>query len=265
MPELPEVQTVINGLKPEIINEEILEIVEHREDTVELHHGDTRDEYGRIKSIDRRGKYIIINTTSCKLLIHLRMTGKLIFTQDLNKSTTHNRAEIFLSGDKKIIFDDIRTFGTICVFDPDQSTHKVENLGIEPLSQNFTAKKLGEILAKRSAPIKNALLNQKIIAGLGNIYACESLYRSGISPLIPANSLSKQQLTKLKNSIVEVLNLAIANNGTTVSDYRTSRDKKGTFQNMLNVYKKDNCPQGHKIKKVKQAGRSTYFCPVCQK
>ena len=264
MPELPEVQTVVNGLKNSIVNCQIEKIVEYREGTVSYANNKEINKFGTIKSIERQGKYIIIKTETCKILIHLRMTGKLIFTQDLNKSTTHNRAEIFMSGDKKIIFDDIRTFGTICVFDPEQATDKVENLGIEPLSQNFSAKKLGEILSQRTAPIKNALLNQQIIAGLGNIYACEALYRSGVSPLLPANSLSKKQLQKLRNSIVKVLQLAIANNGTTVSDYRTSHDKKGSFQKMLNVYKQEKCPKGHTINKIKQAGRSTYYCPKCQ-
>jgi len=264
MPELPEVQTVINGLKTEVVGKKIRKIVEHREDTVQLHHKESMEDYGKIKSIDRRGKYIIVNTTSCKLLIHLRMTGKLLLTKNLQKTTPHNRAEIIFD-DKKLIFDDIRTFGSICIFDKKQETGKIESLGLEPFSKEFNIKNLKSVFARRSAPIKNALLNQKIIAGLGNIYACEALYKANISPLTPANSLTKAQLEKLTPAIKEVLETAIAHGGTTISDYRNSSDKKGNFQKMLSVYKKEQCPKGHEVKKLKQAGRSTYYCPVCQK
>src|SRR6056297_687124 len=136
MPELPEVQTVINGLKIEVVGKKIRKIVEHREDTVQLHHKESMEDYGKIKSIDRRGKYIIVNTTSCKLLIHLRMTGKLLLTKNLQKTTPHNRAEIIFD-DKKLIFDDIRTFGSICIFNKKQETGKIESLGLEPFSKEF--------------------------------------------------------------------------------------------------------------------------------
>lgn len=264
MPELPEVQTIINDLKIELVDETIYAIVGHREGTIQFHLNKSMEDYGKIQSIDRRGKYIIITTTKCKILIHLRMTGKLLLTKNLQKTTPHNRAEI-LFNNKKLVFDDIRSFGSICIFDKEQKTGKIESLGLEPFSDEFNPQKLKSIFSRRTAPIKNALINQKIIAGLGNIYACESLYKARISPLTPANALTDAQIDKLNSAIKEVLETAITHGGTTISDYRTPSDKKGKFQDMLSVYKKRQCPQGHEVKKIKQAGRSTYYCPACQK
>jgi formamidopyrimidine-DNA glycosylase len=108
-------------------------------------------------------------------------------------------------------------------------------------------------------------MDQKIIAGLGNIYANEILYRAKINPETPASSLSSQRLSKLIKTTKTVLNEAIEKNGTSISDYRRIDDKKGEFQNFLQIYQKTSCPQGHPVQKIKQGGRSTYFCPVCQK
>jgi formamidopyrimidine-DNA glycosylase len=138
-------------------------------------------------------------------------------------------------------------------------------LGPEPLDRSFTYHCLQKAFKKKSAPVKNVLLDQSVVAGLGNIYVCEILYRAKINPETSVNTLKDPQLKQIVKHTKEVLTEAIAQNGTSVSDFRQVDDKTGQFQNFLQVYQKDSCPQGHEIKRIKQAGRSTFYCPVCQK
>ena len=263
MPELPEVQTVINGLKEKIINKEISSINEFRSGTVSWFH-ETKL-LGRITAVSRRGKYILILTdNNYKIVIHLRMTGKLVFEEDINIKTDHTRAEIVFSDNTKLVFNDIRTFGKIEIYNKNTRVKAIEDLGVEPLSEDFNSDYLKVKLSKKEAPIKNVLLDQKIIAGLGNIYACEILYRANIKPQKKGKSLKKKDIEKVVYQTKEVLTEALKHNGTTISDYRNVDDKTGEFQNFLNVYGKKTCACGYEIQRIKQAGRSTYFCPKCQ-
>ena len=264
MPELPEVQTIINGLTRKVLGKEIEEINELRAGTVVWQNPVTS--LGKINSISRRGKYILMQTSNnFKLVIHLRMTGKLIFETDLAKTSDHARAELVFSDNTKLIFNDIRTFGKIQILKINEKIEALQKLGVEPLSDNFDTRYLKNKLKNRKAPIKNILLDQRVIAGLGNIYVAEILFRSKIDPRIPGNKLKKKKLESIVSETKKVLQEAIKYNGTTISDYRSVEDKTGEFQNFLKVYRKENCECGHQIKKIKQAGRSTYYCPVCQK
>jgi formamidopyrimidine-DNA glycosylase len=264
VPELPEVQTVINGLNQKVLGKEIQEIIELRSGTVEGNVPITN--LGRIESISRRGKYIILQTSNkIKLIIHLRMTGKLIFEADINKTAKHSRAEIMFSDNTKLIFNDIRTFGKIQIIKEDDEIKAFQKLGVEPLSNEFDAQYLQEKLMNKKAPIKNILLDQQVIAGLGNIYVAEILYRCKIDPRSSGNLLKLKQLKSIVNHTKEVLREAIKHNGTTISDYRSVEDKTGEFQNFLKVYGKKTCECGAEISKIKQAGRSTYFCAECQR
>jgi len=264
MPELPEVQTVINGLNQKVLEKEIKEILEFRPGTVIWNMPITS--LGKIQSVSRRGKYIIIQTSrDFKLVIHLRMTGKLIFETDLAKTLNHARAELVFSDNTKLIFNDVRTFGKIQICKKDEEVESLEKLGLEPLSDEFDTRYLRNKLKNRKAPIKNILLDQRVISGLGNIYVAEILFRSKINPRVPGNRITKKQLESIVLETKTVLQEAIKHNGTTISDYRNVEDKTGEFQNFLKVYRKENCECGHQIKKIKQAGRSTYYCPVCQK
>ncbi|MCF7792474.1 MAG: bifunctional DNA-formamidopyrimidine glycosylase/DNA-(apurinic or apyrimidinic site) lyase [Candidatus Cloacimonetes bacterium] len=263
MPELPEVQTVINGLNNKILNKEILEIKEFRAGTVVWHIPATT--LGKVKEINRRGKYIILQTSKkYKLVIHLRMTGKLIFETDLNKTAKHGRAEIVFSDKTKLIFNDIRTFGKIQILNEKDQVEAFTRLGVEPLSDEFDEKYLKAKLANRKAPIKNLLLDQSVIAGLGNIYVAEILFRSKINPTKQSKKLTRKQIKEIVQNTKKVLQQAIKHNGTTISDYRSVEDKTGEFQNFLKVYGKEFCECGAEISKIKQAGRSTYFCKKCQ-
>lgn len=264
MPELPEVQTVINGLNEKIKQKEIQQIIELRTDTVEWRIPSTN--LGKILKISRRGKYIILQTSlNYKLVIHLRMTGKLIFESSLKKTATHARAEIIFTDNTKLIFNDVRAFGKIVIMEESDQLAALQKLGTEPLTEEFDYKYLKEKLKSRKAPIKNVLLDQHVIAGLGNIYAAEILFRSKIDPRKPGNKLSTKQIKQIVKQTKYILNEAIKYNGTTISDYRSVEDKTGEFQNFLKVYGKKKCECGAEISKIKQAGRSTYFCKKCQK
>lgn len=263
MPELPEVQTIINGLNQKVLGKEIQEIVELRPRTVEWQF--PVSSLGKINSVSRRGKYIIIQTSSkYKLVIHLRMTGKLIFEKDLNKTSNHTRAEIIFKNKTKLIFDDVRTFGKIQIINSNEKIKALQKLGVEPLSDDFNTEYLKNELKNRKAPIKNVLLDQEVIAGLGNIYVAEILFRAKVHPAIPANKIKTTDLKRIVSETKSVLQEAIKHNGTTISDYRSVEDKTGEFQNFLRVYGKETCECGAMIQKIKQAGRSTYFCMECQ-
>jgi formamidopyrimidine-DNA glycosylase len=164
-----------------------------------------------------------------------------------------------------MIFDDVRTFGKIQIFGIDDEVSSIKKLGVEPLSEEFDFGYLHSKIKKRKAPIKNLLLDQTIIAGLGNIYVCEVLLRVGVNPTTSGNELSKKKTTEIIKKIKEVLLKAIECNGTSISDYRNVDNKTGDFQKFLQIYGKEKCHVGHSVSRIKQAGRSTYFCPKCQK
>ncbi len=265
MPELPEVQTIINGLDQTVMSKNISSVIEKREGTLVFGEDITICEFGKIESIERRGKYIIIETSKdLKLIIHLRMTGKLIFEKDINNTSPHARAEIIFSDNTKLIFDDVRTFGKIQIVNSNEKIHTLQQLGVEPLSNKFNPEYLKNKFKTRKAPIKNVLLDQTVVAGLGNIYAAEILFRAKLHPATPSNKIKITNLKKIVTETKKVLQDAIKYNGTTISDYRSVDDKTGEFQNFLKVYGKKICECGAMIQKIKQAGRSTYFCDNCQ-
>jgi len=264
MPELPEVQTVVRGLQEKVIGKQISEILEHRFNTVVWHTESI--EFGKITSVDRRGKYIIIHLSNqLKLIVHLRMTGKLIFESDPGKISSHARAEIIFFDNTKLIFDDVRTFGKIEVMEESAENIAISKLGMEPLCKEFNLKYLKGHVKNRKAPIKNILLDQSVIAGIGNIYAAEILFRAKLDPTKSGDKLTSQEITEIITHTKDILAEAIRCNGTTISDYRSVEDKTGEFQNFLKVYGKSNCECGNKISKIKQAGRTTFYCEKCQK
>jgi formamidopyrimidine-DNA glycosylase len=219
-----------------------------------------------VDEFERRGKYIILHLEGGNaLIIHLRMTGKLIYTEEYQEEAKHVRALLSLAGCARVVFNDIRTFGKIIVTPENKIIDYLPKLGPEPLTREFTHHCIKDAFQKRKAPVKNVMLDQSVIAGLGNIYVCEILYRAGIAPETPADQINVAQLKSIVKHTKEVLTAAIENNGTSVSDFRQIDDKTGEFQKFLKVYQKTTCPLGHPIKRIKQAGRSTFYCPVCQK
>jgi len=267
LPELPEVQTVLNGLEAALEGRTL--------ETLECYYPGT---VIKDPSLDfdplpakpiaflRRGKYMLIELDSAAtLIIHLRMTGKLVAAEMDREPLPHERARFYLDAGKLLHFIDIRTFGKIVLCKTENIANYFPDLGLEPLSADFTAAALAERIKNKKAPVKTVLLDQSIVAGLGNIYVCELLYRADIDPCVSAKDLKPKQIKAIVRETIAVLNEAIARGGTSVSDFRRIDDKTGEFQHFLQVYQKPQCPKGHEVRRIVQAGRSTFYCPVCQK
>jgi formamidopyrimidine-DNA glycosylase len=202
------------------------------------------------------------------LIVHLRMTGRLEAMSGDNPAVTnsHVRAWFELVSGQRLVFTDQRKFGRIWLVNDPQTV--IGKLGPEPLAWDFTPEQLAKRLAPRRAAMKSLLLNQTIVAGLGNIYADESLFLSGIHPLRTADNLDQAEITRLHSAIQKVLNEAIAERGTTLRDYRPAYGAEGAYQHRLRVYGQTDrpCPQcGAPIRRIRVAQRSTHFCPRCQR
>lgn len=270
MPELPEIETIVRGLHQTVLGVKILGL---KLSGKKLRSRSIADFSSQIKSktiqsVFRRGKYIIIALQSAgNIIIHLGMSGKLLVGHDI-KPNPHDHARILLADGNSIVFNDPRRFGIITYTAQLASSPLLQKLGIEPLTQDFNPKQLGNILAKRKAPIKSVLMNASLIVGIGNIYVCESLFRSGIHPQRPACTLTQTEIMKLVPAIKAVLEEAIASGGSTLRDYVSSKGDVGGFQHNFAVYNRKDKPClkcGNKVKILKIAGRSTYYCQNCQK
>jgi len=266
MPELPEVQTVLNGLSDALRNLSITAVICHYEGSVVIDPEVKESPFpSRIKHFRRRGKYILMEMDSgFTLIIHLRMTGKLVVSTDSATEMKHIRASIILQDGGYVFFNDPRTFGKIWLCRNDNVPLYLPKLGVEPLEDGFDAAYLSNLTQRRKTPVKNFLLDQKVVAGLGNIYVSEILFRAGINPERPANSLNQDEINRIVRETKQVLKEAIALNGTSISDFRRIDDKTGEFQNYLRIYQKSHCPEGHLVNRIRQAGRSSFYCPHCQ-
>lgn len=269
MPELPEVETIKNDLEP-LIDGSVIEKIEFMwprtlrgMDAAELNEVVAGTS---ICGLSRRGKYLIISLSNGKLLlVHFKMTGSFIVGRD-GDAPKHTRAVIYLSDGRRLFFNDPRKFGRFQLIDPGQSP--ISELGVEPLSAEFTDEALAEILTRRKKePIKTALLHQEFIAGIGNMYADESLFLAGIHPLRPADSLSGDEVMRLRRAIVEVLKQAIRNKGASVVNYVRPGGEIGTAHSHFKVaHRKGGCTScPGQIERITVRGRGTYFCPSCQR
>jgi len=270
MPELPEVETIKNELLPLITGRRITGITLPWEGIVkessieEFRHRLT----GRkITDISRRGKYLILSLDSDDLLIiHLKMTGSLILKRDCEEPPDYVRAVIHLDNGSSIFFRDLRKFGVLRLL---METGEIESkLGPEPLDDDFTPKVLAQRLARRTASIKAVLLDQKVVAGIGNMYADESLYASGIHPERPAGSLTKGEIEHLHKAIRQILWAAIGHKGASVNTYFLPDGSEGTAHYFFRVAhgKGKTCPVcGSPIERIAVRNRGTYFCPKCQR
>jgi formamidopyrimidine-DNA glycosylase len=224
----------------------------------------------RVASVERRGKYLIVRFESDRvLLIHLRMTGSLRHSGDGDLAEDpHRRAVVRLDDGSDVAYRDVRRFGTWLLLEPGElEPYLAARVGDEPLDALFTAARLGERLEKRRAPIKAALLDQRTLAGMGNIYADEALWRARINPLRPAESLDRDELRRLHKGVRAALEMGIARQGSTLRDYRLPDGGAGSMQDEFKVYGRagepcDRC--GTPIAKTRVAGRGTWYCPTCQ-
>ncbi len=275
MPELPEVETVRRSLLPNVLNKPIQSVDVHYERI--LQDASVSEFKHALRShhfidIVRRGKYLLFYLESERIMVvHLRMTGRLIYVSNSEIPLEKHTSVVFTFSDGTgLRFEDQRKFATINLLTSDR-LHEVRGLremGPEPLSETFSLEVFSEMLSSRSARIKGLLLDQRRIAGLGNIYADESLFMAGVHPERPANSLTEQEKTRLYSAIRTVLQDAIDNQGTTIRDYRTGYGAEGSFQNKLQIYGKKGgvCPRcGGDLAHKKVVGRTSHFCPNCQK
>lgn len=267
MPELPEVQTVLDGVAKALADKSITGLECYYSGTVIIDPELGRDPFpAKLRQAQRRGKYMILHLDSgvC-MIIHLRMTGKLVYEPQPDEPHKHERARILLATGDALRFIDPRTFGKITLVDTALVEKYLPALGPEPFSEDFSPSYLKSVLYGRKAPIKNLLLDQSIVAGLGNIYVCELLFRSGIRPQRHGAGISEKEQHDIVKYTREVLAEALAVGGTSISDYRRIDDKTGEFQHFLQVYQKQECPLGHAVKNLKLGGRSSFYCPDCQK
>ena len=286
MPELPEVETVKKGLEKKLKNFIISEIEIIRPSTIAF--PANKDEFKKglnnslIDKWNRRGKYLIAsliknpNNKTLKsngyLIIHLRMTGHFNWLKRNNSPCKHTRVRFFDSQGNELRFIDLRSFGQIWWIkeglDPKKIIKGLGSLGPEPFSKDFNYEYLKKEFSKRTKSIKAVLLDQRIIAGIGNIYADESLFEAGISPFRKAKTIKKRELIKLRISIIEVLEKSIGSGGTTFSDFRNIEGLNGNYSMQANVYKRtgERCKRcKNLIQRKKITGRSTHWCSKCQK
>ena len=273
MPELPEVETVRRQLEPALVGRRFERVriddprlvrpYEPTEVAAEL-------EGERVTAVERRGKYLVVRFVSGRvLLIHLRMTGSLLSAPNGSlPDDPHRRAVVNLDDGSDVAYRDVRRFGTWLLLEPgDAEPYLSARVGDEPLDDVFTAARLGECLALRRTSLKAALLDQRTLAGMGNIYVDEALWRARLNPLRPAAGLDRNELRRLHRGIRAALEHGLARQGSTLRDYRLPDGSGGSMQNEFRVYGRrdepcDRC--GTPIARTQVAGRTTSFCPTCQ-
>ncbi len=268
MPELPEVETVVRGLRDRLCGRTITRVEIHWPRTIAA---PSPEEFAaglagqRICDVERRGKFIVVRLERGDLLVHLRMTGQLLWRPTGETACCgHLRVALHLDGER-LLFNDARKFGRM-YWVPEASAF-LAGLGPEPLDDSLTADALAARLRTRRVPIKALLLDQRFLAGVGNIYADETLHAARIAPQRPANTLALAEVRALHAALRSVLRCAIENRGTTLSDYRDVQGQQGQHQEALQAYGREGqpCPRcGCAIERTRLRGRSSYHCPRCQ-
>jgi len=287
MPELPEVETVRRGLLPVLEGHVLAKVVARRPDLrIPLPRGFAKRLTGRrVVKLTRRAKYILAHLDDGEVLImHLGMSGRFtvhgktvgVFVHDAAKDGNgegpHDHIVFDTDAGDRVVFTDHRRFGlmTLCAED-ELDTHKLlQGLGPEPLSPAFSTAHLNDALAGKRTPIKAALLDQRVVAGLGNIYVCEALFRAGVSPKRLAATVPGERAERLVVAVNAVIRDAIKAGGSTLRDYKRTDGELGYFQHTFSVYdrERERCKTKGctgTVKRIVQSGRSTFFCPKCQR
>lgn len=282
LPELPEVETVRRGLGPAMEGRVICKVVLHRTDLRwPMPEGfSQRIEGTRVIRLRRLAKFLLADLSSGKtILIHLGMSGRLLLCKspsdkspDSPTPQKHDHVVFKMDDGARVVFNDPRRFGSMDLYrSDDESKHwLLRSLGPEPLGNSFNGMYLTRRLAGKKAPIKSALLDQSVIAGLGNIYACEALWNARISPILRAGSLSPLRVERLTAAIKSVLADAIKAGGSSLRDFRQTGGELGYFQHQFQAYGREGkeCRRERcfgTISRVSQSGRSTFFCQRCQR
>jgi formamidopyrimidine-DNA glycosylase len=288
MPELPEVETVRRGLAPAMEGARL--------DKVEVRHRGLRWPVAKdfekrlagqtVTSVGRRAKYLIVDVSSGDVLVmHLGMSGSFRvndgkiakYHHEKSKSTTHDHIVFHMSNGSTVTFNDPRRFGSMKLVPRTKMDQEplLRSIGPEPLGNEFDAAMLAQACAGKKTSLKAALLDQRVVAGLGNIYVCEALFRARLSPKRPASTIAdrkgkpNERAVALADAIKAVLHDAIKAGGSSLRDHRRADGSLGDFQHNFLVYDREGkpCPGGCKgmVKRIMQNGRSTFYCPICQK
>ena len=283
MPELPEVETVLRGLAPVLEGRSILKATVNRPDLrwPFPENMACRISGQKISKLWRRSKYILADLSSGEsLLVHLGMSGRILisgdplgkFVHDHPAAQKHDHVIFDIDNGARITFNDPRRFGAMDLLRTDSAEHHplLRDIGPEPLSNAFNETYLIERLKKKNSAIKSVLLDQKIVAGLGNIYVCEALYRAGISPKRLAGKTAEKRLAALVPIIRQVLDEAINAGGSSLRDFRQADGELGYFQHTFKVYGREGLPCltdgcDHEVERIVQSGRSSFYCRNCQK
>jgi formamidopyrimidine-DNA glycosylase len=291
MPELPEVETIRQDLDKELVGKTVLDVVASTPKVLQPSLEAVRKAIKgkKIRSFERKGKLLIVRLSGgktfrarrerrapsvsggCTLGIHLRMTGRLLIRDEGCQEDEYQRAVLKLSDGVELRFADLRLFGYIKLFKDQEAVEEaLSKIGPEPLSGDINPDKFYQIIQKTSRPIKVAIMDQKLISGIGNIYANDALFEAGIHPRTKANQLTRGQATKLYEAIEQVLKESLAARGATIADemYRDAHGRRGHYEQKVRVYQQEGkpCPRcGTPIKRITLGGRGTFFCPKCQK
>jgi formamidopyrimidine-DNA glycosylase len=279
LPELPEVETIRRQLEPSLLGRRIkrAEVLDERWSRPEPPRAVEAALAGRrIQSVGRRGKYLVVALDDgSALVMHLRMTGNLLLRQagsavfGDDPESRYLRAKLVLDDGHEVWFTDVRRFGQGVVLPAGEiDDYFATRLGVEPLEGELTAEELCRLAEGRTAPLKSFLLNQARVAGIGNIYADEALWRARLHPLSPAGSMKPEHCEALRVGIIEALEAGLTHGGSSIDDYRDARGERGSMQDEFLVHTREGeeCLRGDGvIRRVVVGGRSTYFCPGCQK
>ncbi|MEX0935788.1 MAG: bifunctional DNA-formamidopyrimidine glycosylase/DNA-(apurinic or apyrimidinic site) lyase [Gemmatimonadota bacterium] len=286
MPELPEAETIARGLRGPLTGSTVLRVKVLHSDLLD----ETSEEFSerlqgtRIVSVDRRGKNLVLKLESGApdgvaldesglrtsfLIVNLGMSGRLLYRplDATAEPPSHPAVRLHLEGGGQLVYHDVRRFGRLRVLEVDDYTSWSRALGPEPLSPRFRARDLLDTLRSSRSPARSLLLDQKRVAGVGNIYANEALFRAGIDPRRPANGIGEIEARRLHRSLRTVLREAVQAGGTTLRDYRTAQGWRGTYSDRLQVYGREGSPChacGHAIERIVFGGRSAFLCPNCQ-
>lgn len=274
MPELPEVETIRRSLQDKIKGKTLTGVevfLDKMVKSFDVESLDAKLNGRKITRLDRRGKYLIIHLSGgLAMVIHLRMTGQLLYCSPEQETPKHTHVVFHFNDERELRFVDQRQFGKVQLVPVKElnTVSGLKTLGVEPLSDDFTREYIKRELKNKRTKIKSLLLDQTFIAGIGNIYADEALYRSMIHPERVASALNTRETARLFLAIKEVLIEGIDNRGTSIKDYIDGDGVQGTNQGNLRVYGRNGEPCdkcGKIIEKISVGGRSSHFCPKCQK
>ena len=269
MPELPEVETIVRGLRPALVDRSIRRVRVLRPDVLRQppRTFSARLRGRSVESVVRRGKNIVVGLTDdVVLVVNLGMTGRLMLARR-EAGITHPAVRFALDSGPTLVFDDVRRFGALEALTAEDWARRSGRLGSEPLSAGYTAKRLHADLSRSSSPIRSWLLDQRRVAGVGNIYANEALYLARVHPQRPARSVSESEALALYRAIRRVLRQAIRNRGTTLRNYRDASGSPGGNAVALLVYGRDGEPCADCSTKIRRSvfgNRSAFYCPRCQ-